>query len=461
MTRMRWARFVWPVLVWCSIPQMVSAQDGPPPQVRAAIRSLEQMLTTTDAVTLTAFIADRLAPAYRRSMTDDALRGHLQHLRTAVGDQIDDVTVSRDNDGFTLNISGATRVAIRFDLDDAFKFTTLTLGAPTDRTPATSNASVLWDGVTWQTLGDRFRQWEAAGFSGVVIAQRAGNTLLRESYGMADPALNRPTALTSIYGIGSTPIDFTITGILLLAQRGQLALDDSLGKYFPDVPVDKRGITLRHLMTGRSGLRNFHGDQLLDWDQDLAWIDRATALQRIFGQTLLFPPGTKEVHSHSAFGVLAAVIEVVSNTTYASFVRSEILKPVGMVRTGFYGERGNLSVADFAVGAGPSHVGLPNIPPNWGPTSWLVMGSGGMYSTVDDMARYYESISAGTLLRGEWATWQQGATVGVGGSDRGYFLFHITNGRGDRVLGLMNGEGRAAETRAMMQAVETLVLGRR
>ena len=67
---------------------------------------------------------------------------------------------------------------------------------------------------------------------------------------------------------------------------------------------------------------------------------------------------------------------------------------------------------------------------------------------------------AGKLLTGDWGKWQQGEAVGVGGSDRGYFIFHATNGKGNEALFLMNGEGRAPATRAMTRTLGRLVLGR-
>jgi hypothetical protein len=88
------------------------------------------------------------------------------------------------------------------------------------------------------------------------------------------------------------------------------------------------------------------------------------------------------------------------------------------------------------------------------------MGSGGMFSTLEDMARYYDAIDTGRLLTGTWAQWQQGPSVGVGGSDRGFFIVRATNGRGNSVLLLMNGEGRAAGTRALTSALRQLVIGR-
>ncbi len=129
-----------------------------------------------------------------------------------------------------------------------------------------------------------------------------------------------------------------------------------------------------------------------------------------------------------------------------------------MTRTGFYGERLGLALAEFAPGSG-QQVGLPNIPPNWGPTSWLVMGSGGMSSTLEDMERYYDAIAMGKLLTGTWARWQQVASLSLGGSDRGFFILHATNMKGTSLLILTNREGQPESTEAMTRAARRLVLG--
>ena len=253
------------------------------------------------------------------------------------------------------------------------------------------------------------------------------------------------------------PIDFTVAGIQLLAQQGRLSLDDRIGQFFESVPDDKREMTLRHLLTGRSGLPDFH-HTAQDWDADLAWIDREEAVRRILSQPLLFSPGAGEAHSHSAFGLAAAIIERVSGQDWYAFMRENFFEPAGMDRTGMYGDSMGFGVGDFAVGYGPSAVGVPNIPPNWGPTSWLVLGSGGMYSTLRDLDRFYQLVVEGNVLRGTHADWFRGQRVGVGGSDRGFFVFHASNGRGDSALLLTNHEGRRPEMQSLTRALEQLVM---
>src|SRR5262245_26075862 len=107
--------------------------------------------------------------------------------------------------------------------------------------------------LSWETVSERLDQEPAEGFSGALVLVRDGKVFLEKGYGFADRAAKIPNTPKTIFGIGSTPIDFTKAGILLLAQRNKLKLSDPITKYFKDVPADKAEMTLEHLMTGRSG----------------------------------------------------------------------------------------------------------------------------------------------------------------------------------------------------------------
>lgn len=262
-------------------------------------------------------------------------------------------------------------------------------------------------------------------FSGVVYLKKDGSEIIRAAFGLANRATNEPVRLDTIFGIGSRPIDFTTAGVYLLASRQELSPDDPITSYFDDVPEDKRAITIRHLLTGRSGLRDFHGSPA-DWDQDLAWISREEAERRILDQKLLFEPGTDRASSHSAFGLLASVIERVSGEDYFDFLKRNFFDPAGMTRTGEYGSFGGHDVRDFAVGGGPEIVGEPNIPPNWGKTSWLVKGSGGMYSTLDDLLRFLDFVRTSGVLTGEGLDRFNRRSINIDGSMRGFELFSAT-----------------------------------
>jgi CubicO group peptidase (beta-lactamase class C family) len=398
-----------------------------------------------------------MAEEYRNSFEPGALLEHLATLREAGRGGTDQVAVRPRPDGsLGLVLGGSARFVMR--LDEAGKLTRLELAPEGEMSPrdALRPQSLLADGpLTWDRLGEAFRTAEAAGFSGVALARRGGEEVLRESYGKADRRTGRDMTTGLVFGIGSTPIDFTVSVTRILAARGALELDDPIGHHLSGVPEDKEGMTIRHILEGRSGLPDFH-HTAADWDPDLAWIDRPTAVQRILGQPLLFEPGADEAHSHSAFVLLAAILETVADMPYPEIVRMEILRPLGMIRTGFYGETLDLDPDDFAVGYGMDAIGLPNIPPNWGPTSWLIMGSGGMFSTLGDMDRYYRAVAEGILPGHEPGS--LGPTALSGGSDRGYFILLADDGQGNSVLMLTNVEGPRSGVPTLARAITDLVL---
>lgn len=247
---------------------------------------------------------------------------------------------------------------------------------------------------TWDTV-DRFIAAEIEkGFAGSVLLVRDGEIVLHEGYGLADREAGVQNTPETIFALGSTPIDFTLVSILQLLHAGKLSLDDSVAEYF-DMPTDKRPITLHHLMTGASGLPDFI-DRPGDADPDHTYISRDEFVQRIREADLLFEPGGGDEHSHAAWCLLAAVVEVAGGTTYPEYVRTNVLEPAGMTRTGFYGEQ--FPGETVAIGYGPRTWGETNSPPHWGETSWLVMGSGGMVGSTGDLRRFHEAIDDGTLV---------------------------------------------------------------
>jgi CubicO group peptidase (beta-lactamase class C family) len=125
--------------------------------------------------------------------------------------------------------------------------------------------------------------------------------------------------------------------------------------------------------------------------------------------------------------VLAAIIEVVSGQTYPQFTTQRLFNPAGMNDTGFFGQP--VPEDRIAVGYGRKKSSEPNSPQHWGPTSWLVMGSGGQVSTLGDMLRWEQQMKSGKILSPESRKLYQreGDGLSMDGDDFGFEFMHSRN----------------------------------
>jgi CubicO group peptidase (beta-lactamase class C family) len=417
--------------------------------VRRHVRALETSTSGALDDVLARFERERLSSAFVSRTTPDERRDLLAAIRAAAADAGNVLVDVRDGQ-YVVTLEGRQTSRITFTVEDGPPFAIDALDVSHQTAPASQLV------LTRDTLGATFDRLEAEGWSGVVHVRLDGDVVLERPFGPASDALDLPVTLETIFGTGSNPIDATSVSIYLLVQQGRIRLDDTIDRYFDDVPADKHAMTIRHLMTGQSGLPDFF-HTADDWDPDLTWIDRTTAERRILAQPLRFAPGEDHAHSHAAFVLLAALIERVSGQSYGAFIREHLLDPAGMTRTGFYGESLGLSLADFAAGGGPDFVGIPNIPPNWGPTSWLVMGSGGMFSTLPDLQRFYRFVRSGGVLEDQYAARYRGASASLDGSDLGFELFHAYNPRGGEVFLMLNTVRDRREFRDLTAALGRLV----
>ena len=419
--------------------------------VERHLEALEGLPRQTLDKALDVFDQQHFADSYLASTDRTERRDVLRRIQAAV-DAADDVNVFEKNDKviLALDVDGnALEVRVGMAGQAPFGMTSLEILDVTDQQVRIE--------LTADNLTETFEKLADDGFSGVVHVRKNGEVLLENAYGIANEELGYPVRLDSVFGIGSTPIDFTVAGIYLLEQQGRIDRNETIDTYFDNVPDDKRNMTIGHLMEGRSGLPDFF-DTDDDWDADLAWVDRNTAEHWLLNQELLFEPGTDESHSHGAFGLLSILIERVSGQDYYSFMKENFFNPADMKRTAMYGDRMGLTLADFAEGRGPQFVGLPNIPPNWGPTSWLILGSGGMASCLGDMVKFYAFMRSGKLLKAPYDKHFMGIGASINGSLRGAYLSHNYKGADNEAILISNINGASSEViMALTLALEQLV----
>lgn len=420
------------------------AQQQAPQHVKKAIDDIKTVLTGDTAEPIDKFITTSIVATDK--VDPEALDKRLQKMRTEVGDYWQSVNIRPDPDGFLMIFStenGPKHIKVVLHNNGIYD---LYFVAPPDPIR-----------LTRTNLDSTFQELASKGMAGVAYIKMNGDVLFERGFGMANKQLEIPNTTYKIFGIGSRPIDFTRAGIYLLEQQREIDQNDSISNYFNDVPEEKQAITIRHLMTGRSGLPNFfHTND--DWDPDLAWIDRETAIDRLMAQKLLFKPGSDRKHSHAAFGLLAALIEKVTNTSYFNFLDKNFFTPAGMQNTNEYGQRDGHKLSDFAVGSGPQKVGLPNIPPNWGPTSWLIKGSGGMYSTLGDLLTFYQYVRSDSLFKPKYQKIFNQPSITLDGSQRGFELFNAFKSAHTQAYIFLNNTGERAQMNELFNAAENFVM---
>ncbi len=180
-----------------------------------------------------------------------------------------------------------------------------------------------------------FAQYTKAGSPGCALGIfRNGAILAAKGYGLASLENEVPITPQTVFDIGSTSKQFTAFAILLLAQQGKLSLDDNVRKFLPELPDYGKPITLRHLITHTSGLRDYTAlfamagvpEQNLTSDQDaLALIARQTRLN--------FAPGEEWDYSNTGFFLLSQVVKRASGKSIREFSQENIFKPLGMNST--------------------------------------------------------------------------------------------------------------------------------
>jgi CubicO group peptidase (beta-lactamase class C family) len=233
-----------------------------------------------------------------------------------------------------------------------------------------------------------------------VLVVRDGKPLVRKAYGLAN--LEEKTAATPAtnYRLASVTKQFTAASILLLAEDGRLSLDDHIRKWLPSLPESDEPVTIRHLLTHTGGLIDYEDimpdagneDPVTDFSKQLRDIDVLHLLEK--EQRVYFAAGTSYRYSNGGYSMLALIVERASGQSFQSFLHDRIFKPLRMDNTLAYVVEGP-PVPDRAYGYTP-------VDGKWQRTDQsltsAVLGDGGIYSSIDDLAKWDAALYDARLL---------------------------------------------------------------
>ena len=235
------------------------------------------------------------------------------------------------------------------------------------------------------------RDYAGDGPGAAVLVLRDGRPLARRGYGLADVEAGAAVTPGTHFRLASVTKQFTAAAILLLAQDGKLSLDDPLRKWLPSLPPAAGPITLRHVLTHASGLVDY--EDLMD-PADTRQVHDADVLRLLEREDrLYFAPGTGYRYSNSGYALLALVVAKASGRDFATFLRERIFAPLGMASVAF--EQGVSTVPDRAYGY--SFEAGRWVRTDQSTTS-AVLGDGGVYASIDDLARWDAALYDDRLL---------------------------------------------------------------
>lgn len=150
------------------------------------------------------------------------------------------------------------------------------------------------------------------------------------AYGFANLEWNVPVTPETVFEIGSVTKQFTAACIMLLVEEGKLSLDDKISLYLTNTPASWTNVTIRHLLTHTSGIKNYTGLEGFGLAHHLT---QAQFIAKIGELPLGFAPGEKFSYCNTGYNLLGFIIENVSGKRYWEFLSEKILGPLGMSAT--------------------------------------------------------------------------------------------------------------------------------
>ena len=237
-----------------------------------------------------------------------------------------------------------------------------------------------------------------------VLVRKDGRTLIEKGYGVRDLRTNAKIDQHTNFRLASFTKQFTAMAVIMLVHDGRLRYDQTLTEVFPDFPPYGKNITVRNLLNHTGGLPDY--EDLMDAQEKLKgpiWSPEHQ-IQDDEVLTLLekenkgkFAPGTSWSYSNSGYVVLGLIVAKASGQSYGNFLQARIFAPLQMDHTIVY-QKGKNEVTNRAFGHSKEGDALKETDQS---STSATLGDGGIYSNLDDLAKWDDALRNHTLLSAE------------------------------------------------------------
>ena len=235
-------------------------------------------------------------------------------------------------------------------------------------------------------------------FHGAVLVAKNEKIVYSNQIGTAD--FKKKTLLNkeSVFQLASVSKQFTAAAIMLLNERNQIKLTDTVNRYFPDFPY--KAVTIKNLLNHTAGLPKYFWVAEHKWQQEKAPTNsemmeflESTDVKRYF------KPGRNFDYSNTGYFVLASIVEKISGTSFSSFLKKNIFEPLQMNHSYVYSFE-NDSIREnqldgYRLYRGWRHVKVPST------VNDAIVGDKNVYTTVEDLFKWTKGLNSGNFLTKE------------------------------------------------------------
>ncbi len=255
-------------------------------------------------------------------------------------------------------------------------------------------------------------------FDGAVLVAENGKIIYKDAYGLANREWNIPNRTDTKFMIGSVSKPLTAVLMLIQVQKGLIKLDNTIEDYLPEFknkPAAK--VTIRQLLTHTSGIPNY--DIIKDFFPRISRqnFTREDYIKIFIDSSLAFTPGTNYAYSSWGYFTLGYIMERVTKKTYAQLMSDDIFKKIKMNNSGCYYH--TQIIRNRATGYDYSFGGYTSA--DFRDQS-NTMGTGDIYSTVEDLFKFHMALANNTLLNKELTA--EMFTPGIAPAQYGYGWFN-------------------------------------
>ena len=235
-------------------------------------------------------------------------------------------------------------------------------------------------------------------FHGSLLVAKNGKILYENQIGYADFKKKAPLNETSLFQLASVSKQFTAAAIMLLYERNQLQLTDTVNKYFPDFPYEN--VTIKNLLNHTGGLPKYFWVAEHKWQQEKAPTNtEMMALLTTSNVQRFFKPGRNFDYSNTGYFVLASVVEKVSGTSFSTFVKKNIFDPLEMNNSFVYSYENDSiktnQLTGYRLYRGWRHLKINST------VNDAIVGDKNVYATSEDLFKWTIGLNSGKLLSKE------------------------------------------------------------